>query len=375
MQAFALTHKKYLITHQQSKKGISEADLITQQVLSQRFAALLNLKLLASQDTTEHPSLDPNDCYYLPSHTLLQHEAKALGIKSLQDLYGGVVPYPFLLHTTLNHPIHHPSMNSPEGWNNDLALVLQPYVLKGRSAFNTQDALWTAEGMIHDGPLRIKLTAANAGPSQWIVNNHEEVVDLLNQAQYQPFFEQGVIIEEALDNTVSFSIGQTEIGNHLISYCGEKEVTIDLKGQATYGGSTLSVVQGDYNELEKTLNLEKHKEALRMVQQYEHHIFKAYPQIYASRRNYEVLQGVNNKGQTRLGVLEYSWQADGTSIAELLALEAFAADNTLHHVRIWTKERYVSDIETLDNSEQTYCVASEQTGWLIKSAGVDSYEK
>lgn len=372
MQAFALSHKKYLIPHQQSKIGFSEADLITQQVLSQRFAALLDIKLLASPDTTAHPPLDLNECYYLPSHTLLQHEAKALGIKSLQDLYGGVVPYPFLLYKTLSHPIHHPSMNSPEGWNNDLGLILRPYVLKGCSAFNTQDALWTAEGMIHDGPLRIKLATANAGRGQWVVNNHEEVVDLFNQAQYQPFFEEGVIIEEALNNTVSFSIGQTEIGNYLISYCGEQEVTIDLKGQHTYGGSTLSVVQGGYSQLENILSFEKHKEALRMVQQYERHIFKAYPQIYASRRNYDVLQGVNAKGQMRLGVLEPSWRAGGASMAELLAFEAFTANSRLHHIRTWTKERYVSDLETLEKSDQTYCIAPEQTGWLVKSAGVES---
>lgn len=371
MQAFDLSHKKYLVPYRQSEKRFSKADLITQKLLSQRFAALLNLQLIESEEHAQSHSLDPHQCYYLPSHTLLSHEALTLGIKSLQDLYGGVVPYSFLLHKTLSHPLHHTSMDSPEGWNNDLGLALKPYVLEGYSVFNTQDALWAAQGMVHNGPLRIKLATANAGRGQWIVSNHEEAVDLFNQAQFQALFEQGVIIEEALDNTVSFSIGQTEIGSHLISYCGEQEVTIDLKGQTTYGGSTLFVVRGGYAQLEAALSFDKHREALHLVKQYEKHIFNAFPQLYASRRNYDVLQGVNAKSQMRLGVLEQSWRVGGASMAELLALEAFAADPNLQTIRTWTRERYVSDASAIEKSDLLYCVAAEQTGWLIKSAGVE----
>lgn len=371
MQNFAIAHKKYLIAHQQSKKVFSEADKMTQQLLSQRLATLLNLQLVTLKEHSDRDSLDPNDCYYLPSHTLLLQEADALGIKSLHDLYGGVVPYAFLLNKTLSHPIHHPSMNSPEGWNNDLALSLKPFVLAGYSAFNTQDALWTAEGMIHDGPLRIKLANADAGRGQWIVSNHEEVVDLLNQAQYQPFFEQGVIFEEALYNTVTFSIGQTEIGNQTISYCGEQEVAMDLKDKPAYGGSTISVVRGGYDQLDTALIFDQHKEALRLVQQYERHIFNAFPQIYASRRNYDVLQGTNANGHKRLSVIDHSWELGGASMAEVLALEVFAADSSLHRIRTWTKERYVSDANAVERSDQIYCEAPEQTGWLVKSAGVE----
>lgn len=371
MQAFDLSNKKYLIAHQQAKKVFSEADQMTQQLLSQRLATLLNLQLVTPKEPFAPDSLEPSECFYVPNHTLLPQEADALSIKSLHDLYGGVVPYAFLLNKTLSHPIHHLSMDSPEGWNNDLALALQPYVLKGRSAFNTQDALWTAEGLIHNGPLRIKLASANAGRGQWIVNNHEEVVDLLNQAQYQPFFEQGVIFEEALHNTVTFTIGQTEIGNHIISYCGEQEVTMDLKDQPAYGGSAISVVRGGYDQLESALIFDQHKEALRLVQQYERHIFNAFPQIYASRRNYDVLQGTNANGHKCLSVIDHSWELGGASMAELLALEAFAADSSLHRIRTWTKERYVSVKDTIKTSNQIYCVAPEQSGWLVKSAGIE----
>src|SRR5262245_17316458 len=34
--------------------------------------------------------------FFVPDDTLLQDEALSLGIRCVQDLYGGVVPYPFV---------------------------------------------------------------------------------------------------------------------------------------------------------------------------------------------------------------------------------------------------------------------------------------
>jgi len=47
-----------------------------------------------------------------------------------------------------------------------------------------------------------------------------------------------------------------------------------------------------------------------------------YPGFFASRRNYDVAQGVDNEGQWRSGVLEASWRSGGPSTAELMALGA-----------------------------------------------------
>jgi len=44
----------------------------------------------------------------------------------------------------------------------------------------------------------------------------------------------------------------------------------------------------------------------------------------ASRRNYDVGQGVGADGRPRSGVLESSWRMGGASSAELAALTAFA---------------------------------------------------
>ena len=47
------------------------------------------------------------------------------------------------------------------------------------------------------------------------------------------------------------------------------------------------------------------------------------PGFFASRRNYDVAQGVDAAGRRRSGVLEQSWRLGGASGAEIAALEAF----------------------------------------------------
>jgi hypothetical protein len=63
----------------------------------------------------------------------------------------------------------------------------------------------------------------------------------------------------------------------------------------------------------------------------------------ASRRNYDVGQGVGADGRPRSGVLESSWRMGGASSAELAALTAFARDPSLEIVRAFHVEEYGKD--------------------------------
>jgi hypothetical protein len=67
------------------------------------------------------------------------------------------------------------------------------------------------------------------------------------------------------------------------------------------------------------------------------------PGFMASRRNYDVVQGIDRDGKPRAGVLEQSWRIGGASPAEIAALEAFAADPALRAVRASTHEMYGTD--------------------------------
>src|SRR6266511_1886892 len=60
----------------------------------------------------------------------------------------------------------------------------------------------------------------------------------------------------------------------------------------------------------------------------------------ASRRNYDVAQGIGADGRPQSGVLEPSWRVGGASSAELAALAAFARDSSLKIVRASHVEEY-----------------------------------
>ena len=65
-----------------------------------------------------------------------------------------------------------------------------------------------------------------------------------------------------------------------------------------------------------------------------------YPGFTASRRNYDVGQGIGADGRPQLGVLEPSWRMGGATSAELVALAAFARDPSLQIVGASHVEEY-----------------------------------
>jgi Protein of unknown function (DUF3182) len=68
-----------------------------------------------------------------------------------------------------------------------------------------------------------------------------------------------------------------------------------------------------------------------------------YPGLIASRRNYDVGQGIDGKGQHRSGVLESSWRVGGATGAELAALIAFAEDPSVQIVEASHLEKFGND--------------------------------
>jgi hypothetical protein len=64
------------------------------------------------------------------------------------------------------------------------------------------------------------------------------------------------------------------------------------------------------------------------------------PGFMASRRNYDVAQGIGADGRARSGMLEPSWRIGGASSAELGALAAFARDPSWQIIRASPVEAY-----------------------------------
>lgn len=136
----------------------------------------------------------------------------------------------------------------------------------------------------------------------------------------------GVVLEENLSEVETFSVGTTVLGPHRIAYWGLQRFVQAPNGGEAYAGSDLEVAQGDYDALLAFDLPPKARAAIEMARRYDAATFAAYPGLFASRRNYDVIVGTDARGHRRAGVLEQSWRVGGASGAEIAALEAFRRD-------------------------------------------------
>src|SRR5690606_36930365 len=59
----------------------------------------------------------------------------------------------------------------------------------------------------------------------------------------------GVVLEQDLDDIVTYSVGRAQVGGLHIAYYGEQQLTRNHHGALVYGGSTLHVRRGDLTAL------------------------------------------------------------------------------------------------------------------------------
>src|SRR5439155_64879 len=79
--------------------------------------------------------------YLVPSDTLVGREAAAkLGVRTENDVFGGVVPTAFAATKTITHPLVHPKAYAPTGWSHDFAEHVSEAVLHGYTACSSEDA-------------------------------------------------------------------------------------------------------------------------------------------------------------------------------------------------------------------------------------------
>src|SRR6516225_10223820 len=134
--------------------------------------------------------------------------------------------------------------------------------------------------------------------------------------------------ETNLRRATTRSVGQTMIGDRMIAYHGIQRVVTNNRGLSVYGGSHLICVRGGWTELEELPMDAEARLAVSQARTYDRNAHR-YPGFLASRRNYDIGQGLDGHGRWRSGVLETSWRSGGASTAELAALMAFAQDSTL----------------------------------------------
>jgi Protein of unknown function (DUF3182) len=70
--------------------------------------------------------------FFVPDDTLMLDEALYLGIRSPNDLFGGVVPHPFVKTKSITHRLIASGADRPEGWSPAFPQRVRKVVLPGQ---------------------------------------------------------------------------------------------------------------------------------------------------------------------------------------------------------------------------------------------------
>jgi hypothetical protein len=310
--------------------------------------------------------------YFVPSHTLVGlSAARALGIRSEADLFGGVVPFAFVATKTITHPLVDAAAHVPAGWSHAFPARVRDVVLVGLSAFAHDDALRAGEQMLQRGEVRVKPGTGIGGRNQAVVTTLRELERAVAAIAPDELARCGVVLEENLRDVETYSVGRVRIGEHVASCVGTQRMTRDNRGNEVYGGSDLLVARGDFDAL-LALSLEPAARlAVTQANIYDTAARELFPGLLASRSNYDIARGTAPDNRVTSGVLEQSWRLGGASSAEIGALEAFAADPELSVVHAYCVECFGTDREPPPDAVVHYAGVDERVGPLLKYAVVE----
>jgi len=269
--------------------------------------------------------------FFVPGDTLLVDEASCLGIRSPNDLYGGVVPHLFAKTKAITHGLVDCHAERPPGWSTVFAERVRGVVLPGYTVFSSRDARVAARRMLRRGPLRLKKPLSASGRDQTLVTSLNELDAGLENITADEIATYGLVLEENLRQVRTLSIGEVAIGSLRISYHGTQRTVRDNEGRPVYGGSDLVCVRGGWKSLDALPMPFEVRAAVAAARQYDV-AAEEFSGFIASRRNYDVAQGIGADDWPQSGVLEPSWRVGGASSAELASFAAFARDPSLEIV-------------------------------------------
>lgn len=365
------TNRKKLVVAHSVRPDAPVHEVETNRALARWLAQILGLKFGGSYDPQVHSG---RDVYLLPTQTLVgPAAARQLGVEGPEDLWGGYVEHDFICTKAISHGLLNRHAHAPQGWAPLFSERVRTVVLDGLSVFSFDDARPAAEHLLYTGPIRLKPIHACAGRGQEVITSLDQFDEILARPEAKTLFNEGVVLEQDLDQVVTHSVGQSFIGEKVLSYCGDQYLTKDAHGEEVYGGSNLLVVQGGYDDLLKLDLPDDVQLAIRQAQVFDNAADEAYPGFYASRRNYDIAQGVASDGQRRSGVLEQSWRMGGASSAEVAALQSFVNDPRMRAIRVSSVETYIDQPLPADAIE-VYRGTAENSDFLLKYVTVKSYD-
>lgn len=326
-------------------------DLAGKNELAKQLADLMGYEFAGERDLN-----DPQDgpLYVVPSDTLSSAQARQIGVFGPEDLFGGVVPHPFVATKAITHPLIAPHAVAPLGWSAAFARAVHKVVLPGYTAFAAADAIAAGERLLQaHGSVRLKETTGVGGLGQCLVHDGAELARRVSAMAPEALALNGLVLEHNLAELVTYSVGQIHVGHQTATYHGTQSLTRNMHGHEVYGGSSLVIVRGGFDELLSLPLADEVRTAVKHALVYHRAAKHCFRGFFASRANYDVVAGTDAAGQAQSGVLEQSWRIGGASGAEIAALHAFQADDTLQCVRASTHEIH-GDAATLPPDALVY---------------------
>lgn len=305
----------------------SAHEVATLRFAATRIAALLGLEYDAALAS---PGINGGS-YCIPMSTLTRREADALGIQDESQLWGGVVPHDFVATKLVSHRPWRADASLPTGWQE--LDGIERLTLPGCCVFTADDAWAAGTQLLREGEVRLKQPFARGGNGQAIVRDPSALARWLEAVDGS--LEEGLVLERNLVRSSTWSIGSASLPGHEIAYCGQQRTVVDRAGRQGYGGSTLTVFRGPFSVLAGKAPAD----AVAVALAYDALVRGSYG-VLASRRNYDVIIGVDSRGRRHVGVLEQSWRFGGASMAEVIALEWLARHPDRPSVVAETRESY-----------------------------------
>ncbi|AHL76579.1 biotin carboxylase [Stutzerimonas stutzeri] len=347
-----------------------EHEKVVHEQLAKRLAALQGLAFLGEYDRETSYACP---LYFVPSSTVVGSSlARELGLEGERDLFGGVVPHAFIETKAITHPLVRPDADSPIGWSREFSRRVTGSVLPGYSVFSLHDAREAGRRLLNEGALRIKPVRATGGRGQERVTTVQALDHVLGGLDEAELAQYGLVLEANLEHVTTFSVGQISAAGRILSYYGTQRLTPDNAGVTVYGGSDLLVVDGDFDTLLDLDLPETTRLAISQAQVYDAAASACFRNFYASRRNYDIAQGIDSRGRACSGVLEQSWRIGGASSAEVAALEVFAQGKGGKVVHASSVELY-GESTVPESATVLFRGDDAEVGFITKYALVEDY--
>ncbi|MDO9521179.1 MAG: DUF3182 family protein [Pseudohongiella sp.] len=337
-------------------------------IIGQEVAKLLGREFLGN---CPEEQIGKEGGYYIPADTLVGSTG-AFNNLAEDNFFGGLVRQRWMATKAISHPLWGDAASAPEAWTPLFAELAGDSVLRGYTVFSLVDARRCGDELLLGGAVRLKIPEGKACQGQVTVNTTQELVAALTRLSTAAVEREGLVIEENLTDVMTHSVGQINISGLKASYVGTQNLTADNAGRDVYGGSSLMMVRGGYDELLRLRLAEALKKSILQALRFESAAFASFDGLVLSRRNYDVAHGMNAVGEKVSGVLEQSWRIGGASSAEIFGLRRLCEQPELSSVRTTSLELYGHTAPPPSDAISLYQGDDPDVGYIAKYVRVVS---